>query len=147
MVESFSAIYPAYYATSFPPALALKGSFGLSPKGRQTRTLMVCVQMVVGFVLTLYVCVMMCQTRHIYSSDYGFNKDEIIFTLLSNEGKKKKDVLNKELEQLPWVESVAYGMIEPGLADFFMQWGAKFEDGAHRFFYMFPSSKDLLRTL
>ena len=58
-----SGIYPAYYATSFTPALALKGSFGLSPKGRQIRTLMVCVQMVVGFVLTLYICVMMCQTR------------------------------------------------------------------------------------
>ena len=30
-----AGIYPAYYMTSFPPALVLKGSFGLSPKGRQ----------------------------------------------------------------------------------------------------------------
>ena len=31
----FSGIYPSYYMTSFPPALVLKGSFGLSPKGRK----------------------------------------------------------------------------------------------------------------
>lgn len=147
VVGLLAAIYPAYYATSFAPALAIKGSFGLSPKGRQTRTLMVCVQIVVGFVLMIYICVMMCQTRHIYSSDYGFNKSEILFTLLSSEGMKKKDVLNKELEQLPWVESVAYGMIEPGLADFFMQWGANYEGGLRRDFFMFPVNKDLLRTL
>jgi len=142
-----SGIYPACYATSFAPALALKGSFGLSPRGRQMRTLMVCVQMVVGFVLTLYIGVMLCQTRHIFSSDYGFNKDEVLFTMLSNEGLTKKDVISKELERLPWVESVAYGMSEPGDADLFMQWGANFEGGARRDFYMLPANKDLLRTL
>ena len=147
MVGVLSGIYPAYYTTSFTPALALKGSFGLSPKGRQIRTLMVCVQMVVGFVLTLYIGVMMCQTRHIYSSDYGFNKDEVLFTLLSAEGMKKKDVISKELERLPWVESVAYGMSEPGDADQFMQWGANYKGGVRRDFYMLPSNKDLPRTL
>ncbi|MDO4948710.1 MAG: ABC transporter permease [Bacteroidales bacterium] len=147
MVGVLSGIYPAWFATSFAPALALKGAFGLSPKGRQLRTLMVCMQMVVGFVLTLYIGVMMCQTRHIYSSDYGFNKDEILFTMLSTEGMSKKDVLNKELEQLPWVESVAYGMIEPGDADVFMQWGGNFEGGVRRYFYMMPANKDLLKTL
>ncbi len=147
MVGILSGIYPAFYATSFTPALALKGSFGLSPKGRQIRTLMVCVQMAVGFVLSIYIGVMICQTRHIYSSDYGFNKDEVLFTLLSTEGMKKKDVISKELERLPWVESVAYGMSEPGDADVFMQWGGNFEDGARRDFYMLPANKDLPRTL
>ena len=142
-----SGIYPAYYATSFNPALALNGSFGLSPKGRQIRTLMVCVQMVVGFVLTLYICVMMCQTRHIYTSDYGFSKDEVLFTLLSTEGMNKKEVISKELEQLPWVECVAYGMSEPGDGDQFMQWGAWCDGEVKRDFYMLPANKDLLRTL
>ena len=147
VVGLLSGLYPAFYATYFTPALALKGSFGLSPKGRQIRTLMVCIQMVVGFVLTLYICVMMCQTRHIYSSDYGFNKDEVIFTLLSTEGMQKKEVISKELERLPWVESVAYGMSEPGDGDQFMQWGAWCEGEEKRDFYMLPANKDLLRTL
>ena len=36
--------YPSYYVTSFPPALVLKGSFGLSPKGKMLRTFLVCFQ-------------------------------------------------------------------------------------------------------
>ena len=36
--------YPSYYVTSFPPALVLKGSFGLSPKGKLLRTFLVCFQ-------------------------------------------------------------------------------------------------------
>ena len=39
-----AGLYPSYYVTSFPPALALKGSFGLSPKGRKLRTVLVCFQ-------------------------------------------------------------------------------------------------------
>ncbi|MBR1917701.1 MAG: ABC transporter permease, partial [Bacteroidaceae bacterium] len=33
VVGLLAGAYPSYYVTSFPPALALKGSFGLSPKG------------------------------------------------------------------------------------------------------------------
>ena len=142
-----AGLYPTYFATSFTPALALKGSFGLSPKGRQIRTLMVCMQLVVGFALSIYIGVMICQTRHIYSSDYGFNKDEILFTALSGEGMGKKDVLSKELESLPWVESVAYGMSELGDADMFMQWGARYEDGTRRDFYILPVNKDFPETM
>lgn len=35
-----AGLYPAYYMTSFSPALVLKGSFGLSPKGRQMRNVL-----------------------------------------------------------------------------------------------------------
>ena len=36
-----SRLYPAYYITSFPPAVVLKGSFGLSPKGRKLRNMLI----------------------------------------------------------------------------------------------------------
>lgn len=147
VIGIIAGIYPAWFATSFAPALALKGSFGLSPKGRQIRTLMVCVQMLVGFALSIYIGVMMCQTSHIYTSDYGFEKDEVFFTLLSAEGMKKKEVLTKELEKRPWVESVAYGMTEIGASDQFMQWGASYEDGSRRDFYMIPVDKNYLNAM
>ncbi len=147
VVGVLSAIYPVCFATSFAPALALKGSFGLSPKGLQIRTLMICVQMVVGFVLSIYTGVMMCQTRHIYSSDYGFHKDEVFFTLLSTEGMNKKDVLSKELKKRPWVETVSFGMSELGNADVFMQWIIYYKNGVRRSFYILPASTELLKTL
>lgn len=47
--------YPSYYVTSFPPALVLKGSFGLSPKGKMLRTFLVCFQFFVSFMLIIAV--------------------------------------------------------------------------------------------
>ena len=36
-----AGLYPSWYVTSFPPALVLKGSFGLSPSGRKLRTVLI----------------------------------------------------------------------------------------------------------
>lgn len=43
-----AGLYPSWYVTSFPPALVLKGSFGLSPTGRKLRTVLISVQYVVS---------------------------------------------------------------------------------------------------
>ncbi|GEM_PF-5935228 len=48
--------------TSFPPALVLKGSFGLSPKGRVLRTSLICLQFVVSFMLVICVGIMYLQS-------------------------------------------------------------------------------------
>ena len=53
--------YPSYYVTSFQPALVLKGSFGLSPKGKLLRTLLVCFQFFVSFMLIISVGIMYLQ--------------------------------------------------------------------------------------
>ena len=39
-----AGLYPSWYVTSFPPALVLKGSFGLSSSGRKLRTVLIGVQ-------------------------------------------------------------------------------------------------------
>ena len=43
-----AGLYPSWYVTSFPPALVLKGSFGLSPSGRKLRTVLIGIQYVVS---------------------------------------------------------------------------------------------------
>ena len=125
-----AGLYPAWYATSFPPALVLKGSFGLSPKGKRLRQAIILMQFVVALVLTIYVGLMYCQSYHIFHGDYGFDKDEVCFTMLSAEGMKKKDAIRAELQRIPGVEGVAYGSTEIGDGDQFMQWGAN--DGDRR---------------
>lgn len=52
-VGLLAGLYPAYYMTSFSPALVLKGSFGLSPKGRQLRNGLVGIQFVASFALII----------------------------------------------------------------------------------------------
>ena len=48
-----AGLYPAWYSTSFPPALVLKGAFGLSPKGRRIRTGLIAFQYFISIVLII----------------------------------------------------------------------------------------------
>lgn len=54
IVGALSAVIPAFYSTSFTPAMVLKGSFGLSPRGRQLRMTIMAVQFCVAFALAIY---------------------------------------------------------------------------------------------
>ena len=142
----FAGLYPVLYATSFAPAFVLRGAFGLSPQGRKLRQTIVTLQFVVALVLTSYVGIMLGQSSHIFNSDYGFDKDEVIFTLLSNEAMHKKDAIRQELMQIAGVESVAYGGFELGDNDMYMQWGAN--EGEKRLeFFAIPVDKDYLRVM
>ncbi|MBQ8453218.1 MAG: FtsX-like permease family protein, partial [Prevotella sp.] len=78
VVGLLAGAYPSYYVTSFPPALVLKGSFGLSPKGRVLRTSLICLQFVVSFMLVIGVGIMYLQSYFIFHTDYGFDKDEVM---------------------------------------------------------------------
>ena len=142
-----SAAYPAWYATSFTPALVLKGSFGLSPQGRHLRMVMVFVQFIVAFVFTIYVLVMNSQSRYIYSADYGFNKDEVLFSdAMSSEGMAKQPALRNELQKLPFVESVAFGSSSLGISDVYMSWG-RGDGDKHIRFLVIPVDQNYLKTM
>ena len=145
-VGLLAGIYPVLYSTSFAPAFVLRGAFGLSPQGRKLRQAIVLVQFVVALVLTSYVGIMLGQSRHIFNTDYGFDKDEVIFTLLSDEAMHKKDAIRLELMQMAGVEGVAYGGFELGDNDMYMQWGAN--EGEKRLeFFAIPVDKDYLRVM
>ena len=48
-----AGIFPARYSTSFNPAMVLKGSFSLSARGRNLRSVLVGVQYLISFVLII----------------------------------------------------------------------------------------------
>ncbi len=122
-VSAVAAVFPALYATSFAPALVLKGSFGLTPRGRQMRGALLFVQFVIAFVLVIYVGVMNSQSHYIYQADYGFDKDQVVFASLSQEAMGQKGAIGDALKQLACVKSVAFGSSELGDNDLLMQWG------------------------
>lgn len=123
LIGILAALYPAWYSTSFKPAMMLKGSFGLSPRGKQLRTVMLLLQFTVAFILTTYLFIMFSQSHYIFNCDYGFAKDEVIFSNdLSGESMQKKDAIQQEVEKLPCVKSTAFGMSELGALDSFMGW-------------------------
>lgn len=146
IVGALSAVIPAFYSTSFTPAMVLKGSFGLSPRGRQLRMTIMAVQFCVAFALAIYIGVMTCQSSYIFNSDYGFNKDEVFYTRLSNEGLTKKDAIRAELKKLSFVESVGFAQKAVGSGDEYMGWG-RGSDSHQISLQVVPCDYEYLRTM
>ncbi len=128
-----SAVIPAWYSTSFAPALVLKGSFGLSPRGRRLRMAIMMLQFCAAFVLTVYVGVMAAQSHYIFHSDYGFDKDEVFYAALSQDAIGKKEAIRAELKRLPFVTHAGYAQSVIGGGDNYMTWGRSNDD--HRVTY------------
>lgn len=146
VVGALSAVIPAFYSTSFAPAMVLKGSFGLSPRGRQLRMAIMAVQFCVAFALAIYIGVMTSQSSYIFNSDYGFNKNEVFYAMLSQEAKAKRDAIRSELKKLPFVESVGYAQNAIGTSDGYMSWGRG--DNEHQMtLQVLPCDYEYLRTM
>ena len=146
VVGALSAVVPAFYSTSFTPAMVLKGSFGLSPRGRRLRMAIMAVQFCLAFALTIYIGVMSGQSSYIFNSDYGFNKNEVFYTGLSEEAQTKKDAVRAELKKLPFVESVGFAQNAIGTSDGYMGWG-RGDDEHHMVLQVLPCDYEYLRTM
>ena len=138
--------YPAFFATSFQPALALKGSFGLTPKGRQLRTALVCLQIGIALLMVTYIGILLLQSRFIYHSDYGFAKDEVLYAQLSDELMHKKDAIRTELMQIGGIDDVSFSRFVLGSQEGYMGWGRSDDDHKITFTSM-PVDYHYLRTM
>lgn len=104
----FAGIYPAYYATSFPPALVLKGSFGLSPHGRKLRSSLVGIQFVASFFLIVAAIFMYIQTYYMQHHDPGYDRSKIISITTNKQFAEQHELFASELKSSPDIESVGY---------------------------------------
>ena len=117
-----AGLYPSHYVTSFQPALALKGSFGLSPKGRKLRTGLVCVQFFVSFMLVIAIGIMYAQSHYIRTTEYGYDKDAVIVGELTKENRTQSNAIASELSRLSGVSGVAFSENLLGSSDGYMTW-------------------------
>ncbi len=127
-VGILAGAYPSYYVTSFPPALVLKGSFGLSPKGRVLRSVLICLQFVVSFMLVIGVGIMYLQSYLIYHTDYGFDKDEVLALPATPATRQQLDAVDAELRSISGIEgaSITQGIL--GSSDSYQVWGRSSRD-------------------
>ncbi len=123
VVGLLAGVYPSYYVTSFPPALVLKGSFGLSPKGRVLRTILICLQFIVSFMLVIGVGIMYLQSYFIYHTDYGFDKDEVMVVPTAPDTRNHADAIDVELRKLPGIEGASLAQNVLGCSDRYQTWG------------------------
>ena len=123
VVGLLAGAYPAYYVTSFPPALVLKGAFGLSPKGRVLRTILICLQFVVSFMLVIGVGIMYLQSYFIYHTDYGFDKDEVMAVTTAPDTRNHADAIDADLRTIPGIEGASLAQNILGSSDHYQKWG------------------------
>lgn len=115
-----AGLYPAFYSTSFPPALVLKGNFGLSEKGRRMRTLLIGFQFVVSVVLIIASLFIQLQRRLMLDFTSGFDKDQIaIIDLNSTFYANNREALVNNLKSYAGIEDVAFSSQKLGSSDMY----------------------------
>lgn len=146
LVGISAGLYPALYATSFAPALVLKGSFGLSPKGKQLRMVLVALQLAVSCFVVFYLGVLYLQSRYIYNSDYGFDKDQVYYARLDHQRLEKFDEVVARVKAVSGVERVSRSNFVLGTSDGYMSWARS--DADHQIYAnVLPVDEEYLRTM
>ena len=142
-----AGLYPSWYVTSFPPALVLKGSFGLSPSGRKLRTILVSVQFIVSILLIIGASFVQLQNDYMRSFSLGFDKDQIAIVELSGElYKKHHETYVNRLKEFPDIEDVAFAMEKVASKDGYSTNGAVLKQKEFHFF-MIMTSPNFLRVM
>lgn len=132
-VGLLSGIYPALYSTKFPPALVLKGSFAMSPKGRALRTSLICFQFVISIALIIGAFFMQIQNRYMRDADTGMDRQQIAIIKLDGELMRQRETLTQKLTQNPSIEDVAYSQFKIGGDNMSQGWGRKINGEEHFF--------------
>lgn len=118
IIGLIAGIYPAYYMTSFSPALLIKGNFGLSPKGKRLRTALIGIQFVISISLIITSLFIQLQQRYMQNYTVGFDKDQIAVVSLNADiyYKHHKSYVDK-IRSFAGVEDVAFARDKLGSKD------------------------------
>lgn len=129
-----AGLYPAIYSTSFPPALVLKGSFSLSPKGRKLRTGLIAIQYIISFVLIMVALFINAQSRFMKKHDLGFRSDYIVTLHIDNYASSQAnlDAMESALRQAPNILDVTFAD-GPLVSNGKMGWGRTYKDEQIKF--------------
>ena len=103
------SLYPAYYITSFPPALVTKGDFQASASGVLLRNILIGIQFVISTVLIIVAMFINLQNSYMMNYDMGFNKDEILSVQISPiTSLAQIDAYTAKFKQNPMVVDVTF---------------------------------------
>ena len=131
VVGIVAGLYPSFYITSFPPALVLKGSFGLSPKGKAFRTALIGFQFVVSIALIIGALFLQLQNRYVRNYATGFDQEQVAMVELPTSVSEHPDAFSDELKSDPLIADVAFTVRLIGVSDRYGQWGGNNPTGEH----------------
>lgn len=145
LVAVASSLYPAFYITSFSPALALKGNFGASRSGRGLRYALVGVQFFISMSLIICATFITLQRAYMVKHDMGFDREELLAANVSDAAASSAAAVEAQLMENPQIKAVSWadGDIVRSSR---MGWGRSFK-GQQISFQCYPVSWDFLRFM
>ena len=101
-----ASLYPAWYITSFPPAMVVKGSFSGTAGGRLLRTLLLGFQFTISMGLIIATGFILRQHNFMLRQEMGFDRRNLMAVQLSEKAALGYDALRDRLMTDPRVVDV-----------------------------------------
>jgi len=122
-----ASLYPAWYITSFPPAMVVKGSFSGTTGGRRLRTLLLGFQFTISMGLIIATGFILLQHNFMLRQEMGFDRRNMMAVQLSEKAALGYDALRNRLLADPRVVDVtgAEGRLVSANR---MSWGRRYKD-------------------
>jgi putative ABC transport system permease protein len=120
-----AGIYPAFYATSFKPAMALSGSFSISGHTKWLKNILIIFQFVTAIFLIIVTLFVKIQHDYLLNKNVGINTENILYLKTAPVSANVEDFIY-ELNQNPDITDVTSAQYYPGYEQ--MQiWGRDFQ--------------------
>lgn len=110
----FAGLYPAFYVTSFEPAMVLRGSFVMTPKGIRLRNGLMTFQFIISIILIICTLLMSAQYRYMQNYSLGFQTENIGWVKLDRSLKTNQEALISEMTAVPGVMDYTFSDYVPG---------------------------------
>lgn len=122
VISIASSLYPAFYITSFEPAMVLKGSFGSTKAGRILRHTLIGLQFVISICLIICSSFISIQRRYMVNFDMGFDKEQLLYVHTTNYIGYNAEAVEEKLKSDPQIADVTWAAGDL-LASERMGWG------------------------
>ena len=123
-----AGLAPAFYSTSQPTAMVLKGSYAMSVKGKALRNALVGLQFFLSFVFILLGLYVDIQLRFLQNKDMGFRQDQVLQVWCGQRAGAQLDALESQLQQHPSILAVT-ACDNFIVSESRMGWGRTADDG------------------
>ena len=124
-----ASIYPALFATSFNPAIAIKGTLGTTQKGKAFRIGLVGLQFTVSIVLIICAIFIHEQRQFMLNRNMGFDKEQLLTVMTTARiSYLEHETTENRLKADAAIKDVAWGD-GPFILDERMGWNRDFKGG------------------
>ena len=144
-ISVVASLYPALFVTSFNPAVALKGTFGTTQKGKAFRIALIGLQFTVSIVLIICVIFVHKQRNFMMNHEMGFNKEYLLQSQVSGYLATNREAVESKLKADAAVKDIAWGS-GPFVSDARMSWGRTLR-GEDVSYQVYPVSWNFLQFM